>query len=216
MSICVEVWGSYACFSRPEFKTERTSYDVMTPSAARGLIESIFWHPGMRWIIDKIHVCAPIEFVNIRRNEVEDKLSASRAQTAVKTGEAIYIATPQSIQQRATMALKNVRYVIEAHFEMTPQAAPSDNPGKFKDIVRRRIEKGRCYSMPYLGTREFPAHFAPCTRLPPCPASLKGERDLGYMLYDIDYSNPEDIRPLFFRAVMRDGVISLAGVEVRG
>lgn len=215
MSICVEVWGNYACFSRPEFKTERTSYDIITPSAARGLIESVFWHPGMRWVIDKIYVRAPIEFVNIRRNEVSAKLLASQVQSAIRNDAPLYLATPANIQQRATMALKNVRYVIEAHFEMTERAAPGDNPGKFQDIIKRRLEKGQCYSMPYFGTREFPANFAPCAEIPACLDSLLGERDLGWMLYDMDYTDPEDIRPMFFRAILLDGVLDLQGVEVR-
>lgn len=215
MSISVEVWGNYACFSRPEFKTERTTYDVITPSAARGLIESIYWHPGLKWVIDKIHVRSAIEFVNIRRNEVAEKLKASSARSAMKSGAQLYLATPQHIQQRATLALKNVRYVIDAHFEMTDKASEGDNPGKFKDIIRRRIEKGQCYSMPYFGVREFPANFAPCTQLPDCPDSLIGEKDLGYMLYDMNFSNPENIEPMFFRAVMKDGTIDLTDVEVR-
>ena len=190
MTITIEVFGKYGCFSRAEMKTERTTYDVITPSAARGILESIFWHPGLRWVIDKIYVRAPIEFANIRRNEVSQKLLASQALSAAKNGTAIYLATPERIQQRATLMLKNVRYVIKAHFEMTKNAAPGDNPGKFQDIIKRRVEKGQFYSMPYFGAREFPANFAPCIEIPPCPATLLGEKDLGYMLYDIDYSDP--------------------------
>ena len=216
IAIKVEVWGAYACFSRPEFSVERVSYDVITPSAARGIIESIFWHPGLKWHINKIRVCAPIQFVNIRRNEVSAKISARNVQAAMKSGIPLYLATPDYIQQRATMALKNVRYIIEAHFSMTDQAAPGDNPGKFQDIVKRRIARGQFYSMPYLGVREFPAFFAPVTEIPPCPEDLLGERDLGYMLYDMDYSNPENIRPQFFRSIMCDGVLDLTDVEVRG
>lgn len=215
MSIRVEVWGDYACFSRPELKTERVSYDVMTPSAARGLIEAIYWHPGLRWHIDRIHVCAPIRFVNIRRNEVREKISARNVQSAMKTNEPLYIATPDCIDQRATMALRDVHYVIEAHFEMTQKAAASDNPGKFQDIVKRRLEKGQYYHQPCFGVREFVAHFKPCETMPPCPEELLGERDLGYMLYDMDYTNLEDIRPQFFRACMKDGRIDLAEVEVK-
>lgn len=209
MSIRVEVWGDFACFTRPEMKTERVSYDVMTPSAARGLLDSIFWHPGLRWVVDRIHVCTPIRFTNIRRNEVKDTISARRARTAMETGEEIYLATPDSIQQRAAMVLRDVHYVIDAHFEMTDRAAPSDNPGKFQDIMRRRVEGGRCYHAPCFGVREFPAHFKPCTQLPPCPEELRGERDLGWMLLDLDYSDPENITPHFFRAVLRDGVLEV-------
>ena len=143
MSISVEVWGDYACFSRPEMKVERVSYDVMTPSAARGLLEAIYWHPGMKWVVDRIHVCAPIRFTNIRRNEVKDTLSARKAQSVMEKGGELYLATPDSIQQRAAMVLRDVRYVIDAHFEMTTRATPTDNPGKFQDIMRRRVEKGQ-------------------------------------------------------------------------
>ena len=209
MSISVEVWGDFACFTRPEMKTERVSYDVMTPSAARGLLDSIFWHPGLGWVVDRIHVCAPIRFTNIRRNEVKDTISARKARAAMETGDEIYLATPDSIQQRAAMVLRDVHYVIDAHFEMTEHAAPSDNPGKFQDIMRRRVEGGRCYHAPCVGVREFPAHFKPCTQMPPCPEELRGERELGWMLLDLDYSDPENITPHFFRAVLRDGVLEV-------
>ena len=156
MSISVEVWGDYACFSRPEMKVERVSYDVMTPSAARGLLEAIYWHPGMKWVVDRIHVCAPIRFTNIRRNEVKDTVSARKAQTVMEKGGELYLATPDSIQQRAAMVVRDVRYVIDAHFEMTARATPTDNPGKFQDIMRRRVEKGQFYHQPCFGVREFP------------------------------------------------------------
>lgn len=210
MSISLEVWGDYACFNRPEMKVERVSYDVITPSAARGLIEAVFWHPGLRWRIDRIQVCAPIRFTNIRRNEVKDVISARTVKTVMErgTGE-LYLAAPESIQQRAAMVLKDVRYVIDAHFEMTDRAAPSDNTGKFQEMTRRRIEKGQFYHQPCFGVREFPAHFRLCAERPPCPDELKGEKDLGWMLLDMDYSDPADIRPMFFRAVMRDGVIDV-------
>ncbi len=220
MAIQVEVCGEYACFTRPEMKTERVSYDCMTPSAARGLLESIFWHPGLRYVIDRIHVCAPICFTNIRRNEVKDTISARRVKTVMErgTGE-LYLAAPESIQQRAAMVLRDVHYVIDAHFDMTKNAAPSDNPGKFQDIIKRRLERGQCYSMPYFGTREFSAHFRRCTELPPCPEELKGTRDLGWMLWDMDYSDPQNITPKFFRASLVDGVMTVPApesMEVRG
>ena len=219
MSISVEVWGDYACFSRPELKTERVSYDVMTPSAARGLLDAIYWHPGMRWVVDRIHVCAPIRFTNIRRNEVKDIISARNAKAAMESGEEIYLATSESIQQRAAMVLRDVQYVIDAHFEMTARATPTDNPGKFQDIMRRRVEKGQFYHQPCFGVREFPAQFKPCEELPPCPEELAGEKDLGWMLLDLDYSDRENITPRFFRAVLRDGVLEvppMCSQEVRG
>lgn len=221
MAIQVEVWGEYACFTRPELKAERVSYDVMTPSAARGLLESIYWHPGLRWIIDRIHVCSPIRFTNIRRNEVKDVIPWKKAESAMKTGagDELYLVTAKSIQQRAAMVLRDVHYVIDAHFELTKKGAPGDNAGKFQDIMKRRLERGAFYSMPYFGTREFPAHFRNCTDLPPCPEELKGERDLGWMLLDMDYSDPKNITPRFFRATMTDGTISIPAMdseEVKG
>ena len=210
MSIKLEVWGDYALFTRPEMKVERVSYDVMTPSAARGLIEAIYWHPGMRWRIDRIHVCAPIRFTNLRRNEVKSTVSATTARTVMERGTgALYLSTSQEIQQRAALLLRDVRYVIEAHFEMTENAAPGDNPGKFQDIMKRRIQKGQFYHQPCFGCREFPAHSRLCEEIPPCPDELKGERDLGWMLYDMDYTNPENITPLFFRGVLRNGVLDV-------
>lgn len=210
MPISLEVWGDYALFSRPELKTERVSYDVMTPSAARGLLESLYWHRGMRWVIDRIHVCAPIRFTNLRRNEVKSTISARSARTVMERGSGdLYLVTSQDIQQRAAMLLRDVRYVIDAHFDLTDQGNAGDNAGKFQDIIKRRIKKGQCYSAPYFGCREFPAQFRECETLPPCPEELKGERDLGYMLWDLDYTDPENITPLFFRAVLRDGVLEV-------
>lgn len=210
MSVTIEVWGDYACFSRPEMKVERVSYDVITPSAARGLLEAIYWHPGMRWVIDRIHVCKPIRFTNIRRNEVKDTVSARKVSAVMEKGVGeLYLATPESIQQRAAMVLRDVRYVIEAHFEMTEKAAPGDNPGKFQDIMKRRLAKGQFYHQPCFGVREFPAYFTACENIPPCPEELRGEKDLGWMLLDMDYSDPENITPMFFRAVLRDGVLEV-------
>lgn len=210
MSIRLEVRGDYACFSRPEMKVERVSYDVMTPSAARGLLEAIFWHPGLRYTIDRIHVCSPIQFSNLRRNEVKSTISARSARTVMERGKGeLWLAASEDIQQRAAMLLRNVHYVIEAHFDMTENAAPGDNPGKFQDILKRRITRGQFYHQPYFGCREFPAQFKLCEELPPCPDELKGSRDLGYMLWDLDYTDPENIVPLFFRAKLENGVLSV-------
>lgn len=210
MSIRLEVWGDHACFSRPEMKVERVSYDVMTPSAARGLLEAIFWHPGLRYTIDRIHVCSPIRFFNLRRNEVKSTVNARSARTVMERGKGeLWLDTSADIQQRAAMVLRDVRYVIEAHFDMIDKAAPGDNPGKFQDILKRRITKGQFYHHPYFGCREFPAHFKLCEALPPCPEELEEERDLGYMLWDLDYSDPENISPLFFRAKLIDGVLNV-------
>ena len=217
MPIQLEVWGDYALFTRPEMKVERVSYDVMTPSAARGLIEAIYWHPGLKWAVGRIRVCAPIRFVNLRRNEVKSVIpkiakSEKTAQDMLERGEVQL--KPLCIvgdirQQRAALLLRDVRYVIEAHFDMTDRAAEGDNPGKFQDIVKRRIKRGQFYHQPCFGCREFPAQFRWCEEPPPCPEELKGTRDLGWMLYGINYSDPEDIRPLFFRGTLVDGVLEV-------
>ena len=220
MPIQLEAWGDYALFTRPEMKVERVSYDVMTPSAARGLPEATYWHPGLQWVIDRIRVCAPIRFTNLRRNEVKSTVSARAARTVMERGKgALYLCTSDDIQQRASLLLRDVRYVIEAHFNMTDKASPGDNPGKFQDIVRRRIQRGQFYHQPYFGCREFPAQFQWCETPPPRPNELQGTRDLGWMLYDMDYSNPEDIRPRFFRGTLEDGVLEVPSPdskEVRG
>lgn len=210
MPISLEVWGEFACFSRPEMKVERVSYDMMTPSAARGLLEAIYWHPGLRYVIDRIQVCAPIRTMNLRRNEVKATISARAARTVMERGRGeLYLATPEEIQQRAALLLRDVRYVIDAHFNITDKAAPGDNPGKFQDILKRRISRGQFYHQPCFGCREFPAQFKQCTERPPCPEELRGERDLGYMLWDMDYSDPENITPLFFRARLVDGMLTV-------
>ena len=215
MGFQIEVWGQNACFTRPEMKVERVSYDVITPSAARGLLEAIYWHPGMKWVIDRIHVLHPIRFQNIRRNEVKSVTSGSAVRSMMNGGKAPYIAAKEDIQQRASMILVNVKYVIEAHFEKTERASPADNEGKFTDIIRRRLERGQTYHQPYFGCREFPAFFREWDgRTVRTAPELAGERDLGYMLYDMDYTDRENIQPMFFRAVLRDGVLDLGKCEV--
>ena len=215
MSVMVEVWGDYALFTRPEMKVERVSYDVMTPSAARGLLEAIYWHPGMKWVIDRIFVLNPIRFTNIRRNEVSAVLSAAKARAAMSgSGENLYINTKDTIQQRAAMVLQDVHYVIDAHFIMTDKAEPEDNPGKFCDIMRRRLQKGQCYHQPCFGTREFPAHFKAWDGDTPETAYPEEDRELGFMLYDMDYADLKNIRPQFFRAVLKRGVLDVRDCEV--
>lgn len=212
MSIRIEVWGNYACFSRPEMKTERVSYDVMTPSAARGLVEAIYWHPGLRYHIDKIYLLAPIRFTNIRRNEVKSTLLASAALSAAKGGRLPALYTSQDIQQRAALVLQDVHYVIECHFDLTERAAPGDNAGKFQDILRRRLTRGQCYHTPYFGCREFPASFRewPGGTVPTVPLT----QDLGWTLYDLDYKDPQNIQPQFFRARLVNGVLDCRNAEV--
>lgn len=211
--IQMEVWGAYALFSQPPYKTERVSYDVPTPSAARGMLESVYFHPGLAWRIDRIHVLNRIDFVSIRRNEVTEKISARNVRQAAQGGDdCLYLSTSKNIVQRASLALRNVHYVIEAHFDMTSRASPADNPGKFQDIIKRRLERGQCFSIPYLGCREFPAHFR---RWPGGEIHAINEtRDLGLMLYDFDYSDPGNITPTYFRARLENGVLNVGDCEV--
>ena len=211
----VDVRGDYALFSRPEMKVERVSYDCITPSAARGILEAVFWHPGMQYKIDRIYVLNPIKFDNIRRNEVKAKISAANVLKVANQGSGeLYLATTENIQQRASMVLRDVHYVIDAHFVMTEKANATDNTAKFHEMFQRRLKKGQCYHMPYLGCREFPAEVRPFEGETIQTAYPNEEKDLGFMLYDMDYSNPEDIRPMFFRAVLKNGVLDVAKPEV--
>ncbi len=215
--IRVEVKGDFACFSRPEFKAERVSYDIITPSAARGILEAVFWHPGMKFLINKIFVLSEIAFTNIKRNELASKVSASNVQKVINGNNGpLYLATSQDIQQRASMLLKNVHYIIEAHFDMTEKANASDNPGKFQEMIKRRLRKGQNYYQPYLGCREFPAEVSlfegDINSL--SLAYANEERDLGFMLYDMDYSDKENITPMFFRAILKNGILDLTDCEV--
>lgn len=216
MGVKVKVWGDFALFSRPELKVERCSYDVMTPSAARGILDAIYWHPGLKWVVDKIYVRKPIQFTSVRRNEVKSKVLASSVLQAYNGGEKpLYISSKEEIVQRASLLLCDVEYVIDAHFEITERANATDNPGKFKDIIMRRLRRGECFHMPYFGCREFPAHFCLWEeeKIPTAYTDVE-EKDLGLMLYDLDYRNPEDIHPMFFRAVLKRGVLDLRDCEV--
>lgn len=215
MSFLVETWGEYACFTRPEMKTERVSYDVMTPSAARGILEAIYWHPGMRWIVDEIRVCNPIKFMNVRRNEVGAKISARNVKMFMTSRKGdLCMSAPKEIQQRASLILKDVRYVIKAHFLVEPRDISRD---KAMSIFEKRLESGACYHEPCFGCREFHANFKRCVDIPKCPDELLGTRDLGFMLYDLDFRDSNNITPMFYRPVMRDGVIEVpfsSGEEV--
>jgi CRISPR-associated protein Cas5d len=203
--ITVRVRGEYALFTRPEMKVERVSYEVITPSAARGIIEAVYWKPAIRWVIDKIHVLNEIEFTNVRRNEVSEKASIGKP----------FISATDARQQRAAMVLRNVDYIIEAHFEMTDKAGDEDTVEKHYNMVLRRLRNGQHFHAPCLGTREFGAKVEIIEEGQPCPTSDLGNRDLGWMLYDLDFSNPRDIQPKFFKAELRDGVLDLRQVEVR-
>lgn len=203
--VAIKVWGEYACFTRPEMKTERVSYDVITPSAARGILEAIHWKPAIRWVIDRFHVLNEIRFDNIRRNEVGHKISADTVRTAMRGGTvALYQDVTADRQQRASLVLRDVAYVIEAHFELTDQAGPDDTPEKHYNIIVRRARQGQCFHRPYLGCREFPAYFELVEGALPA-SCYSGERDLGWMLHDIDFG--DGMTPRFFRATMNDGVV---------
>lgn len=213
MSVRMEVWGDYALFCRPEMKVERVSYDVPTPSAARGMLEAVYYHPGLAWKIDRIHILNPICFTNLRRNEVDAKILASDLRSAAQGSDRkLYLAASEHIQQRAALMLKDVHYVIEAHFDMTDRATPSDNPGKFQDIIKRRLRRGQAFAQPYLGCRECTAHFGLWEH--DVISAIAETRDLGWMLYDMDYARPDDITPMFFRAQMVNGVVDVSNCEV--
>jgi CRISPR-associated protein Cas5d len=222
------VGGKYACFTRPEMKVERVSYDVMTPSAARGILEAIHWKPAIRWIIDEIHVLKPIRFQSIRRNEVGAKASAVAARKAMNTGNVgdLALVVEENRQQRASTVLTNVAYVICAHFEMTAKAGQDDSEGKHLDTFNRRARKGQCFHQPCLGTREFAAEFEliqPDAAMPMVADEDRTEslgfgrpRDLGFMLYDIDHAGERST--MVFRATLKDGVLKvppLKSPEVR-
>jgi CRISPR-associated protein Cas5d len=206
--IKLRVWGEYALFSRPEMKVERVSYDVMTPSAARGILEAIHWKPAIRWVVDRIHVMKPIRFENVRRNEVATKASSNRV-----------IYATQERQQRASLLLRDVEYIIEAHFEMTDKRGPEDTAEKHYNMILRRARQGQCFHRPYLGCREFPANFELVEEdtVPASPVH-QGEHDLGYMLLDLSFTvnaKGEIVKavPHFFRAKMVDGVIEIPKLE---
>lgn len=205
------VKGERACFTRPEMKVERVSYDVMTPSAARGILEAIHWKPAIQWVVDAIHVLKPIKFQSVRRNEVSQKASASairKAMNSSRIDELFILAddTENKIRaQRASTILVNVGYVIEAHFKLTAKAGESDNAAKHLDTFNRRAARGQCFHQPCLGTREFPAEFSLLEADKPLPATIDETRDLGFMLYDIDHAG--DRSSMFFRAMLDKGVM---------
>lgn len=227
----LKVWGEYACFTRPEMKAERVSYDVITPSAARGILEAIYWKPEMRWVVDRLRVLNPIRFTHVRRNEVGCKVSAHTAATVMSGKEVdLGIDVVEQRQQRAAMVLKDVCYGIEAHLEVKKHQGAEDKPeAKHLDQFRRRAARGEYFHHPYLGTREFPADFELAEDFPPCHESLRGERDLGFMLHDIVFREDKDgkiiesnegrrlmAEPRFRRFVMRDGVIEVPPLDAEG
>lgn len=215
----LRVSGDRACFTRPEMKVERVSYDVMTPSAARGILEAIHWKPAIRWQVDAIHVLKPIRFQSFRRNEVGSKASVGKIKAAMKHGtlEDLQLLVDADRQQRASTILVDVDYLIEAHFELTNKASDDDSEGKHLDIFNRRASRGQCFHQPCLGTREFDARFALLSENSPLPTAIPDTRDLGFMLYDIDHQ-AEGRPSLFFRAALEKGIVKvphLASPDVR-
>lgn len=224
-AFCLEVSGDFACFTRPEMKVERVSYDIITPSAARAVFESILWKPAIRWQPTKIEVLAPVRWTTIRRNEVASKISARNVQSAMNAGKGelgIYVDDSNERQQRASLLLRDVKYRLHAGFEMTKKAGPGDNANKFAEMFARRAAKGQCINQPYLGCREFACDFRlieAAAEAAAIPDELRGQQNLGWMLYDLDFSDTTAPQPRFFNARMVDGVVEIPAwdsEEVRG
>ncbi|MDP9348521.1 MAG: type I-C CRISPR-associated protein Cas5c [Gemmatimonadota bacterium] len=211
----LHVWGDYACFTRPEMKVERVSYDVMTPSAARGVLEAVLWKPAIRWEVMRIDVLRPVRWISVRRNEVGAVVSTRNVTAAMQGGGRLGMYVEDERQQRAGLFLRDVGYVIHARFHLTGRAGREDNPVKFAEMFRRRAERGQCVNQPYLGCREFAAYFAPANGGVSAP--IRETRDLGWMLHDLEYEGGGAV-PRFFRARLEGGVLEvppLTGEEVR-
>lgn len=217
-SFCLEVAGDYACFTRPEMKVERVSYDVITPSAARAVFEAILWKPAVRWQVTRVDVLNPLRWISVRRNEVGSVISTRNAITAMNDGHgSLGLNVEDDRQQRAGLFLRDVAYRLHANLEMNIDQASDQPLVKYVEMFARRASKGQCVNQPYLGCREFAARFRlveNATR--ECHPEPSVDGDLGWMLYDLDYSTPADPRPRFFRARVQRGVMDLEGVEVRG
>ncbi len=225
--ITLEISGDYALFSRPEMKVERVSYDVITPSAARGILEAIYWKPQIRWIIDRITVINPIRFTNVRRNEISKKASTPTAALVSNGGtDTLGIYVDQERQQRASLLLRDVCYLIHASVRILdtrieregPEIPANEAAGKHLEMFKRRARKGQAFHQPYFGCREFPVSFTlheDDSNVPTPHQSLAGEKDLGFMLHDIEFDQNlrskavKSTTPHFFRAEMKDGVIEV-------
>ena len=208
---CLEISGDLACFTRPEMKVERVSYDVITPSAARAVFEAILWKPAIRWHVRRIEVLKPIRFINLRRNEVASVVSTRNVQQAMAAGAgdlAIYIEDDR--QQRAGLLLRDVAYRVHADMEVRSDRQDPMPPQKYHAIFERRAEHGQCVNQPYLGCREFAARVRLVTEPSKEPAPIGDSRDLGWMLHDLDFENPADPQPVFFRAQMTAGAIEVS------
>jgi len=217
---CLKVTGDFACFTRPEMKVERVSYDVITPSAARACFEAILWKPAIRWHVRRIEVLKPIRWINLRRNEVGCVASTRNAETAMKTGSGnLGIFVEDERQQRAGLFLRDVAYRLHADLEFVPAADPGGNAVKYQQMFERRAAKGQCVNQPYLGCREFAADFHPVSDPAAEPPPIQDSRDLGFLLYDLDFANPADPSPRFFRARLESGTVTVPAwdsEEVRG
>ncbi len=207
---CLELNGAFACFTRPEMKVERVSYDVITPSAARACFEAILWKPAIRWQVRKIEVLKPIRWINLRRNEVASVVSTRNVETAMKTGSGdLGLAIEDDRQQRAGLFLRDVAYRVHAELEFLRARDPDATPSKYQEMFERRARRGQCVNQPYLGCREFAAAFRLVDDAAAEPAPIAETRDLGFMLHDLDFSHPADPQPRFFRAHMQGGVIEV-------
>ncbi len=209
---CLEVSGELACFTRPEMKVERVSYDVITPSAARAVFESILWKPAIRWHVRRIEVLKPVRFMNLRRNEVCRKVSTSSVTKAMNGADvdlAIYADDPSERAQRASLLLRDVAYRVHADLEVLAEVDPMP-PQKHHSMFERRAANGQCVNQPYLGCREFDARVRLVTEFASEPVPINDTRDLGWMLHDLDFKNPSDPQPMFFRAQMNGGVIEVS------
>jgi CRISPR-associated protein Cas5d len=198
--------GKLACFTRPELKVERVSYSVMTPSAARGILEAVCWKPAIAWHIERIKILKEIRFTAFRRNEVNNKASPPSSAVVKNGGKVKHYFADDDRAQRNTVALADVDYVIDAHFSMTDHAGPEDNIYKFIDMFSRRVERGQHFHQPYLGCREFPADIVPADD---APSPVNESRDLGLMLCDIDFTDSSKRRPIFFAAGIDRGVLEI-------
>ena len=212
---CLAISGDLACFTRPEMKVERVSYDIITPSAARAVFEAILWKPALRWHVRRIEVLKPVRFMNLRRNEVGSKVSTSNVTKAMNGSDidlSIYADDPSERAQRASLLLRDVAYRVHADLEVRADRQDPMPPQKYHAMFERRAQNGQWVNQPYLGCREFDARvrWVPDTTREPAPISET--RDLGWMLHDLDFSNPEDPQPVFFRAQMNAGVVEV-GVQ---
>lgn len=219
-SFCLELSGDFACFTRPEMKVERVSYDVMTPSAARACFEAILWKPAIRWHIRKIEVLKPIRWINLRRNEVAGIVSTRNVESAMKGGTSILgLNIEDERQQRAGLFLRDVAYRVHAELEFFPERDREAKAAKYHEMFERRASRGQCVNQPYLGCREFSASFRLVSDAAQDATPVPETRDLGFMLYDLDFTQPSEPAPRFFRARLENGVVDVPrwdSEEVRG